>query len=213
MADTLNGALLYVASLGVVGWAAFVVLYAAACIAFMPVSVLTLGAGAVFGVWVGFGLVWLGATLGACASFLIGRHWLRGWVERRVAHMPVFAAIDAAVSVEGWRIVVLTRLTPLFPFALQNYAYGLTRVRLSEYALASWLGMAPGTFLFVYIGAAAGEAVKAGAQGRVRTPMEWAFLAVGLLAAVAAVMKISREAKRALDKHTDGAAGATPPSR
>ncbi|MDO8756544.1 MAG: TVP38/TMEM64 family protein, partial [Elusimicrobiota bacterium] len=181
MAELLRNALENTAALGALGWVAFVLLYAFACVAFLPVSVLTLGAGAVFGVWLGFGLVWIGATVGACVSFLIGRHWLRGWVERKIAHRPLFAAIDAAVSVEGWRIVILTRLTPLFPFAIQNYAYGITRVGFREYAAASFLGMAPGTFMFVSIGAAAGEAVKAGA-GETRTPAEWAFYAVGLAA-------------------------------
>lgn len=200
MAALLRDALLHIASFGAAGGAAFIVLYALACVAFLPVSVLTLGAGAVYGVGAGFGLVLVGATLGACASFLIGRHWLRTWVEKRLARHPVFAAIDAAVSVEGWRIVVLTRLTPLFPFALQNYAYGLTRVKFREYSVASFVGMAPGTLLFVYLGAAAGEAVKAGAA-RTRTPAEWAFYALGLAAAVAAVVMISRVAKRALDAH------------
>lgn len=212
MADLLQKALELTAGLGVSGWLFFILLYAFACVAFLPVAALTLGAGAVYGVGVGFGLVWAGATLGACASFLIGRHWMRTWVEKRIAHRPLFAAIDAAVSVEGWRIVFLTRLTPLFPFALQNYAYGLTRVRFREYTIASFLGMAPGTLLFVYIGAAAAEAVKAGANGRTRTPAEWAFYGVGLLATVAAVTMVGRMAKQALDKHTRGAAAATPPA-
>ena len=199
MADLLRHTLLHIASMGAAGYAAFVFLYAFACVAFLPVSVLTFGAGALFGIGPGFFLVWTGATLGACASFLLGRHWLRMWAEKRLARHPLFAAIDAAVSVQGWRVVVLTRLTPLFPFALQNYAYGLTRVKFGEYALASWLGMAPGTLLFVYVGAVAGEAVKAGVAGRTRTPAEWAFYGVGLLATLVVVTLIGRTAKRALD--------------
>lgn len=200
MADLLSHALAAVASWGAAGQAAFVLLYAASCVAFLPVSALTFGAGAAFGVGPGFFLVWAGATLGACASFLIGRHWMRAWVEKRVARHPVFAAVDAAVSVEGWRVVVLTRLTPLFPFALQNYAYGLTRVRFRQYALASWIGMAPGTLLFVYLGAAAGEAVKAGTSGRARTPAEWAFFGLGLLATAGVVAMVGREARKVLDR-------------
>lgn len=192
--------------MGVAGYAAFIFLYAFACVAFLPVSVLTLGAGALFGIGPGFFLVWTGATLGACVSFLLGRHWMRTWVEKRLARYPMFAAIDAAVTVQGWRVVVLTRLTPLFPFALQNYAYGLMRVTFGEYALASWLGMVPGTLMFVYVGAVAGEAVKAGAAGRTRTPAEWAFLGVGLLATIVVVMLVGRTAKRALDAHVKPAA-------
>jgi len=198
MADLLASALAYVASLGAAGGVAFILLYAAACIALLPVSVLTLGAGALFGLGPGFALVWIGATIGACASFLIGRHWLRAWVEKRLTRYPVFAAIDAAVSVEGWRVVFLTRLSPLFPFALQNYAYGLTRVKFGEYALASFVGMAPGTWLYIYLGAAAGEAVKAGTNGPARTPAQWVFYGVGLLATIAVVTLVGRAAGRAL---------------
>jgi len=201
MDEFLRGAVLHTAGWGAAGWIFFIFFYAFACVAFLPVSVLTLVAGAVYGVKLGFGLVWAGATLGACASFLIGRHWLRAWVEKRIAQRPLFSAIDAAVSVEGWRIVFLTRLTPLFPFAIQNYAYGITRVKFREYAVATFLGMAPGTFLFVYIGAAAAEAVKAGLAGRTRTPAEWAFYAVGLAATVAAVALVGRMARKALAKH------------
>jgi len=201
MADLLRMALEYTASLGAIGWVCFALLYAFACVAFLPVSVLTLGAGAVFGLRLGFLLVWIGATAGSCASFLIARHWLRAWVEKKIAHRPLFSAIDAAVSAEGWRIVFLTRLTPLFPFALQNYAYGITRVPFRGYAVASFLGMAPGTFLFVYIGAVAGAAVQDGASGRVRPPAEWAFYAVGLAATVAAVTMVGRMARKALDRH------------
>ncbi|MDD5305377.1 MAG: TVP38/TMEM64 family protein [Elusimicrobia bacterium] len=201
MADLLHHALLYIASLGAAGQAAFIVLYASSCLVFLPVSVLTFGAGALYGIRTGFALVWIGAMAGACASFLIGRHWLRWWVEKRLARHPMFAAIDAAVSAEGWRVVFLTRLTPLLPFTLQNYAYGLTRVKFGEYAAATCVGISPGSLMFVYLGAAAGEAFKAGTHGRVRTRAEWAFYGVGLLATVIAVTLIGREAGRALAKH------------
>lgn len=201
MAELLHKALEFTASLGAFGGVFFVLLYAFACVAFLPVSVLTVGAGAIFGLRLGFVLVWTGATVGACASFLIGRHWLRTWVEKKIAHRPLFSAIAAAVAVEGWRIVVLTRLTPLFPFAIQNYAYGITRVRFRDYAIASFLGMAPGTFLFVYIGAVAGAAVEAGGSGRVRSPAEWAFYAVGLAATIGAVTMVGRMARKSLARH------------
>ncbi|MEQ1920324.1 MAG: TVP38/TMEM64 family protein [Elusimicrobiota bacterium] len=206
MADLLKHALAHIAAMGATGYVVFILLYAASCIAFLPVSVLTFGAGALFGVGPGFALVWIGATIGACSSFLIGRHWLRGWVEKRLARYPLFTAIDAAVSVQGGRVVFLTRLTPLFPFNTLNYAYGLTRVKFRDYAIASFLGMAPGTLLFVYAGAVAGEAVAAG-RGRVRTPAEWAFYGVGLLVAVIVVTLVGRTAKRALAAHTKPEAG------
>lgn len=197
MTETLQHVLSYVAGLGPVGYAVFVLLYAACCVAFFPVSPLTFGAGAAYGAVKGFALVWAGATLGACLSFLIGRHWLRFWVEKRLAGYPLFVAIDAAVSTQGRKVVFLTRLTPIFPFSTLNYAYGLTRVKFGDYALASCLGMVPGTALFVYLGAATRAAVGA----ETRTKAEWAFFAVGLLATIAAVTVVAREAKRALREH------------
>ena len=205
MADLLSGALAHVAAMGPAGSVAFILLYAAACVSFLPASPLTLGAGALFGVAHGFLLVWTGATLGSGLSFLIGRHWLRGWVEIRLARYPLFTAIDAAVSAQGARVVFLTRLTPLFPFNTLNYAYGLTRVRFRDYLLASCVGMAPGTLLVVYLGAAAGESVKAGAHGRARTSVEWVFYGIGLLATIAAVALVAREAKRVLARHASTA--------
>ena len=180
------------------GCAGFVFLYAFACVTFLPASVLTLSAGAAFGLWRGFALVWVGAVLGACLSFLIGRHWLRGWVQRRMAGVPSFAAIDAAVAEQGWRVVLLTRLSPLLPFGLLNYAYGLTKVGFKEYTLATAVGILPGTLLFVYLGAVAGEAVLV--KGRVRSPLEWAFFIGGLAATLAAAWLIGREARKALTK-------------
>ncbi|MDP3541459.1 MAG: TVP38/TMEM64 family protein [Elusimicrobiota bacterium] len=203
MQDLLRSALLAVAAWGAAGYVAFIALYALASVVFLPASVLTMGAGAVFGAGRGFALVWTGAMLGIFASFLIARHGLRGWVERRAAHMPLFAAIDAAVESEGWRVVLLTRLAPL-PFAPLNYAYGVTRVRLGEYLLASGVGIVPGTLLFVHVGAAAGEALRTGI-GRQRTTAEWAFLVAGLAAAAAAVRLIGRGAKRALAERARGA--------
>lgn len=196
MRELLASALAWTAASGVGGQAAFVGLYVLACVAFLPGSVLTLGAGAAFGLWKGFLLVSAGSTLGACAAFLTGRYLLRDWVSRRLGKFPAFAAVAAAVGQEGGKVVFLTRLSPVLPFNLLNYAYGLTTVGLKEYAVASWLGMMPGTFLYVYIGAVAGEAARAGGRGR--TPAEWALLAAGLAATAVAAWLVGRTAKRAL---------------
>lgn len=189
-------ALAWSSAAGPAGQAAFIVLYAVACTAFLPASLLTLGAGAAFGLGKGFLLVSAGATLGACASFLVGRHLLRAWVSRKLERFPAFAAVSGAVGQEGWKVVLLTRLSPVLPFSLLNYGYGLTSVRFGEYTLASWLGMMPGTLLYVYLGAAAGEAARAGS--RARTPAEWALFGAGLTATAAAVWLVGRTARRAL---------------
>ncbi len=198
MKASLASALAWTAAAGPAGWAAFVGLYVLACVALLPGSVLTLGAGAAFGLWRGFFLVSVGSTLGAWASFMTGRHLLRGWVSRRLENIPAFAAVAGAVGHEGWKVVLLTRLSPVLPFSLLNYAYGLTSVGAGEYTLASWIGMMPGTFLFVYLGAAAGEAARAGAGARARTPAEWALYAAGLVATAVAAWLVGHTAKRAL---------------
>lgn len=201
MTALLAHALAYVAALGAAGWALFILLYAVCCVAFFPVSPLTFGAGAAYGLVRGFLLVWCGATLGACVSFWIGRRWLRSWVEKKLARHPRFAAIDAAVSAQGARIVLLTRLAPMFPFSSLNYAFGLTRVSFRDYLLASVVGMVPGTMLFVYLGAATGAAFRSGVPAEARSTAQWVFFAVGLLATAAVVVLVGREANRELAKH------------
>ncbi len=196
MTEFLREALARTAALGPLGYAAFVALYAVSTVALLPISVLSLGAGAAFGVKLGFLLVWAGASLGCCGSFVLGRHLLRHRVEERVEHWPKFAAIRRAVAKQGWRVVLLTRLSPAFPFGLINYAYGLTRVTFRDYALASIAGMIPGTLAIVYFGSLAGDAIRA--ETRARTPAEWTLYGLGFLATVAAVALVAREAKRAL---------------
>jgi len=198
LSGLLQAALGRVAEMGVLGMAAFILLYVGATVAFLPGSILTLGAGAAFGVWKGFALVSAGSTLGACAAFLVGRFLIRERIEKRLTAYPSFAAVSGAVGSQGWRVVLLTRLSPLLPFNLLNYAYGVTRVGFWEYAAASWAGMLPGTLLYVYLGAAAGEAARAGAGARTKTPLEWALFAAGLAATALSAWLIGRAAKMAL---------------
>jgi uncharacterized membrane protein YdjX (TVP38/TMEM64 family) len=194
----LRGALDWITGLGPWGPVAFVVVYAAAAVLLLPAFVLTLGAGAVWGVARGFAAVWVGATLGAVAAFLIGRYLARGWVARRIESNPTFTAIDDAVAREGWKIVGLTRMSPAFPYGLLNYAFSVTRVTVRDFVLATAAGMIPGIAMYVYIGSVAGT--LAGAGERARTPAEWALYAVGLLATVAVTVYVTRVARAALDK-------------
>ena len=186
------------AGLGRWGLPLFVALYVVATVLLLPAVVLTLGAGAVFGLARGAVAVWVGATLGATAAFLIGRYLARGWVERRLARHPGFRAIDDAVACEGWKIVVLTRLSPAFPFVLLNYAFGLTRVPLRSYMAASALGMIPGITMYTYLGSLAGSLAAALAGTTARTPAQWFLFALGLLATVAVTVYVTRPARAAL---------------
>lgn len=172
----------------------FVIVYALAAVLFIPGSVLTLGAGAVFGVLKGFAIVSIASTVGATAAFLVGRYIARDWVANKIQGNSKFDAIDRAVAREGWKIVGLTRLSPVFPFTLLNYAFGLTQVSLRHYILASWIGMIPGTIMYVYLGSLANVTVGTGS----RTPGEWALYGIGLGATIAVTIFVTRIAKKAL---------------
>jgi uncharacterized membrane protein YdjX (TVP38/TMEM64 family) len=181
-----------VAGLGIAGMIVFAMAYALATVLMLPGSLLTLAGGAAFGLARGFATVWVGATLGAALAFLVSRHFARRRVESWIQGKPSFAVIDKAVAKEGWKIVFLTRLSPAFPFNFQNYAYGLTSVPFWQYALASALGMLPGTFLYVYLGFAGTSSL----EGRGALKLVQLFL--GLFATLAATVLITRTAKRAL---------------
>ncbi len=188
----------WIAGQGAVGALAFIVIYIAACVLLVPGSILTLGAGVVWGVAGGTAMVSVASTLGATAAFLTGRYLARGWVSGKIAGNKRFSAIDDAVGREGWKIVGLTRLSPVFPFNLLNYAFGLTRVSLKHYFFASWIGMLPGTVMFVYLGAVAGDLATLGAGGTQKSPAEWALLVVGLVATIAVTLYVTKLAKAAL---------------
>src|SRR5215475_1200685 len=186
----------WIGQLGPWGAIIFIATYIVATVLFIPGSVLTLGAGALFGVVRGSIYASISATLGATAAFLVGRYLARDAIARKIEKNKKFAAIDRAVADEGWKIVLLTRLSPVFPFTLLNYAFGLTRVKLSHYVLASWLGMIPGTVKSVYLG----SLVNVGAGHRQRTTGEWVLYGVGLLATVTVTVFVTRLAKGALAK-------------
>jgi uncharacterized membrane protein YdjX (TVP38/TMEM64 family) len=194
--EWMQRALEAVEALGIWGPIVFIVLYIAATVLFVPGSALTLGAGAIFGLVRGSILVSVGSTLGATAAFLVGRYVARDWVARKIEKNPKFAAIDRAVAREGWKIVGLTRLSPAFPFSLLNYAYGLTKVRLRDYVLASWIGMMPGTVMYVYLGSLARLGIDAQEGGGAQLALRM----VGLVATIVVTVYITRIARKALDK-------------
>lgn len=195
--------------LGVWGPFFLAIFYVIATVFFLPGSLLTLGAGALFGVAKGFPAVWIGATLGACAAFLVGRTVARQWVAEKVARNPKFAAIEEAVSREGFKIVLLLRLSPVFPFNLLNYALGLTKVSFGHYALASFIGIIPGGLMYVYIGSTAGS-LAAVAAGQVEGGLGAQVLKiVGLIVTVVVTAYVTRIARRSL-KSVEAASDATP---
>ena len=186
-----------------VAWPVYIAGYILATVLAIPGSILTLAAGFLFGLPLGVVLVSAGSVLGAGAAFLVGRFFARDWVASKMEQQPRFAALDAAVGRRGFLIVVLTRLSPVFPFNLINYVYGLTGVKFRDYFFATWIGMLPVTVLYVYIGSAAknlaeifsGE-LETGAAGRVA-------LFGGLVATFVLTVIITRIATRSLVSHLE----------
>ncbi|MGY8738848.1 MAG: TVP38/TMEM64 family protein, partial [bacterium] len=178
---------------------AFVVGYAVAVIGFVPGSVLTLAAGAIFGLAEGTIYVFIAAVLGSTGAFLLARHGARAAIEKRIEGDARFAAIDRAVGGEGRKIVFLLRLSPVFPFNLLNYALGLTQVKLADYLVAS-LGMLPGTLLYVYTGKLIGDvAALAGGAEVERGLAGWLVLGLGLVATAVVTYYVTKIARAALD--------------
>ncbi len=180
----------------------FVGVYILACVLFVPGSIITLGAGAIVGVAWGTVAVSIGSTLGASAAFFIGRTIGRGWIAAKLAGRPRFKQIDEAVGQQGFKIVLLTRLSPLFPFNFLNFAYGTTKVRFRDYLLASFLGMLPGTVMFVYVGSTIKDIARvlSGAGDIERGPGQLALFYGGLVAAVVVAVIITRIARTALSQ-------------
>ncbi|MCS6813109.1 MAG: TVP38/TMEM64 family protein [Cyanobacteria bacterium] len=194
--------LAWVEGLGAWGPIAFIAIYSMATIMFVPGSLLTLGGGILFGVVWGSVYVFIAATTGATLAFLISRYLVRDWVAKQIAGNVKFAAIDQAIAREGFKVVVLTRLSPLFPFSLLNYAFGITNVSLSDYVLGS-ISMIPGTFLYVYIGSLLGDLATLGtainlspAAERLRIVLN----SVGVIATIAVTLYVTSIARSALQQ-------------
>lgn len=197
--DIFRNALQSIDNLGSVGAFAFIALYIIATVAFLPGSILTLGAGVVFGVVWGSVYVFIGATLGATAAFIVGRYLARNWVASKIEGNKKFAAIDRAVGREGLKIVLLTRLSPVFPFNLLNYAFGITGVSLKDYFIGS-VGMIPGTIMYVYIGSLAGSLARIGTDQPTNPTVQWAIRIIGFIATVTVTVYVTRIAKKALEQ-------------
>ncbi|HEX5751053.1 MAG TPA: TVP38/TMEM64 family protein [Archangium sp.] len=186
--------------MGLAGAVLYVAVYCVATLLMMPATVLTLGAGFAYGPVYGSLLVVVASNLSALASFLLGRTVLRERVGHRIAGQPRFTAVDSAVAAQGFKVVLLLRLSPVFPFSLLNYSLSLTRVRLRDYAPATTLGMLPATVLYVYLGSlvtsvvqlSQGERPEAGLSGQL---LFWG----GLGATVLVTVYVTRLARRALD--------------
>jgi len=194
---SLRGLEARLSGLGPVGPVVYALIYAMGVVAFLPGSLLTMGAGLLFGPTWGFFAASTGATAGAALAFLVARHFARARVECWARKSPRFAAIDGAIGEKGLRIVALTRLSPVFPFNALNYAFGVTRVSFRDYVVASWIAMMPGCLLYTYLGSLG----RVGAAALAGSPVEAyrvGLNALGLAATLVVTVLVTRIARRAL---------------
>jgi uncharacterized membrane protein YdjX (TVP38/TMEM64 family) len=196
----------WVGQMGVAGIFIFIGVYAVATVMLAPGAILTIGAGFAFGLWKGFLAVSAGSTLGASLAFLVARFIARGKIEAIAKGNEKFRNIDNAIGQQGAKLVFLLRLSPVIPFNLSNYLYGLTGVKFWPYVLASWLGMMPGTLLYVYIGTAGKAAVSAAAGGEAMKHgwQYWTFMSVGLAATIVVTIWVTKIARHAVRKTEAG---------
>ncbi len=198
-------------SLGAWAPLAFALAYSLAATLLIPASALSLAAGVLFGIWLGTAVVWSGAVLACALSFLIARYAARARVEEFARTRPRFAAVDRAVGEQGWRIVALMRLSPVFPFSLQNYLFGVTAIGFWPCWLASAVCIVPGTFLFVYLGFAGGEAAAAVGGAGDSDGWRLALQLVGLGATLVVTIVVARLAAQAIAVQAPGATSDQPP--
>ncbi len=187
----------FVAGLGAWGMLLFVLVYIVAAVFMIPGSALTLGAGFAFGLVNGMIVTSLGSTLGAGAAFLVGRYLAREKIRAKFASGERFRAVDEAVAEQGWKIVGLLRLSPVFPYNVLNVILGLTGIKFWHYLIASWVGMLPGTLLYVY----AGYAARTAAAEEPDT-LKTVYTIVGLLVTLAVTLYVTRLAKNAMKTKT-----------
>lgn len=190
----------WIGELGAWGYLFFAVFYAAATVLLVPGSLLTLAAGFVFGLGWGLLVALTGAAAGASLAFLSARYLLRATIEKLVKKRRKLAAVDRAVADEGWKAVLLLRLSPLVPFNLQNYLFGLTAVAFWPYLAATLAGILPGAVLYSYLGFAGGALTDGGGWGAA----QWTFFASGLAATLVVTLIVSRAAKRAMSRREEG---------
>lgn len=184
-------------------WAVFILAYVVATVLIVPGTILTLGAGFAFGLPVGVVLVSVSSVLGAAAAFLVGRYFARDWVKGHIDRISRFQALDQATHTDGLVIVLLVRLSPLFPFNVTNYGFGLTAVRFRDYFFGSWIGMLPGTILYVYIGSLAQNFAEIAERGFETGIAGRALLIGGFIATLVLTLLMTRRATRVLNRRLD----------
>lgn len=193
LADRLRG-------MGWVGIALFIAIYVVAEVALLPGSLFTLAAGFAYGPVGGLLVASPASVLAATVAFLLGRTVLRDWIRARIHRYPKAQALDTAIGTNSFKLILLLRLSPVIPFNILNYALGLSDAKVGRYVVASFVGMLPGTWLYVYLGSLATTAAQLTAAGQTESPQKLILTGVGLVSTVLVVVLVTRAAQRALDE-------------
>jgi uncharacterized membrane protein YdjX (TVP38/TMEM64 family) len=196
LTEFLHRSMEWIAQSGWIGVAGFIILYTLTCVFFLPGSVLTVGAGAVYGFWFSTALVTISSTVGAVVNFLCSRYLARSWMQKRLGRSARFRALERAVSTEGSRMILISRMSPLIPHSLVSYAAGLIRISFWRFTLASFAGFLPQSVAYTYIGAVVGKAVRTSAGVTPHDPVIWALYGLGLVATLAVTVLTTRIARR-----------------
>lgn len=183
--DTLDQVVASVESMGPTGALYFGIAYTIAEVLAIPAIPLTASAGYLFGPVEGTGVVLCSASIAAAISFLIGRTLLRDYVEGILEDYPKFAKIDRAIGKEGFKLMLLLRLSPIFPFALSNYLYGASSINFNAFFFGTLFGFTPGTIAYVYTGYV-GKALTGGVD---ESSYPW-FVYAGGLAIFAGLLSV-----------------------
>lgn len=194
----------WIEELGFIGRVLYALIYTVATVLFVPGSILTLGAGILFGIVEGALVVVVGATLGALFAFITGRYFLAGWIGGWVTRFPKFKSVYDAIGKEGGKIIFFLRLSPLFPFNASNYIYALTSVKTMPYVWATFFGIMPGVVMYVYFGTLLGDVAQAATDGAQSNPLRWLLLGLGLIATVFVTIYATKIAKKALANSVGG---------
>lgn len=185
--------------LGGMGWrgvALYFVLFVVAIVALVPGSVLSVTAGITYGLW-GAPIAVTGATIGSVIAYLIARYLVRDTVDAWIGRSRHLRAVEDAVNEEGWHVVALVRLSPLLPFNIQNYLFGVTHIRFWPYVWATFFGILPGTVFDVYLGSIGSRPLDE------RSWLEWVVLGTGLVATGLLIWLVGRKAKERLESGID----------
>jgi len=174
----------------------FIVLYTLTCVFFLPGSILTIGAGAVYGFWFSTALVTISSTVGAAVNFLTSRYLARDWMQRKLGRNAKFRALEKAVCSEGWRMILISRMSPIVPHSLVSYAAGLIRISFWRFTFASFIGFLPPSAAYTYVGAVVGKALRTSAGVTPHDPVTWIFYGLGLVATLAVTVITTRIARQ-----------------